>query len=50
MGLPVDRWKGENVATNEVCDILTLLGCIAEANVYGVKVPGNVLFYSLSQV
>ncbi|XP_070827788.1 long-chain fatty acid transport protein 2-like [Chaetodon trifascialis] len=34
------RWKGENVATTEVADILTLLDCIKEANVYGVEVPG----------
>ncbi|XP_054475176.1 long-chain fatty acid transport protein 2-like [Anoplopoma fimbria] len=35
------RWKGENVATNEVADIITLSDCIKEANVYGVKVPGQ---------
>ncbi|XP_030586852.1 very long-chain acyl-CoA synthetase-like [Archocentrus centrarchus] len=35
------RWKGENVATAEVADILTLADCIKEANVYGVKVPGQ---------
>ncbi|XP_037306263.2 long-chain fatty acid transport protein 2-like [Pungitius pungitius] len=34
------RWKGENVATNEVADILMLADCIKEANVYGVEVPG----------
>uniref|UniRef100_A0A3B3VG87 Long-chain-fatty-acid--CoA ligase n=1 Tax=Poecilia latipinna TaxID=48699 RepID=A0A3B3VG87_9TELE len=28
------RWKGENVATSEVADILTLAACILEANVY----------------
>ncbi|XP_031698487.1 very long-chain acyl-CoA synthetase-like, partial [Anarrhichthys ocellatus] len=33
------RWKGENVATNEVSDILTLSDCLKEANVYGVQVP-----------
>ncbi|KAL4613304.1 very long-chain acyl-CoA synthetase-like isoform X1 [Arapaima gigas] len=32
------RWKGENVATTEVSDILTMLDFIAEANVYGVEV------------
>ncbi|KAM6926878.1 long-chain fatty acid transport protein 2-like isoform 2-T2 [Lycodopsis pacificus] len=35
------RWKGENVATNEVVDVITLADCIKEANVYGVKVPGQ---------
>ncbi|KAI3371198.1 hypothetical protein L3Q82_023835 [Scortum barcoo] len=35
------RWKGENVATTEVADIITLVDCIREANVYGVEVPGQ---------
>uniref|UniRef100_A0A8K9V6Z3 long-chain-fatty-acid--CoA ligase n=1 Tax=Oncorhynchus mykiss TaxID=8022 RepID=A0A8K9V6Z3_ONCMY len=35
------RWKGENVATTEVADILTLIDFVQEANVYGVQVPGN---------
>ncbi|KAF7663750.1 hypothetical protein LDENG_00201990 [Lucifuga dentata] len=35
------RWKGENVATTEVSDILTAAECIKEANVYGVIVPGQ---------
>ncbi|XP_045894266.1 hsFATP2a_ACSVL_like domain-containing protein [Micropterus dolomieu] len=35
------RWKGENVATSEVADILTMAHCILEANVYGVKVEGH---------
>lgn len=35
------RWKGENVATNEVADILNMAECIQEANVYGVTVPGQ---------
>uniref|UniRef100_A0A3Q3RHL7 long-chain-fatty-acid--CoA ligase n=1 Tax=Mastacembelus armatus TaxID=205130 RepID=A0A3Q3RHL7_9TELE len=35
------RWKGENVATTEVADVITLADCIKEANVYGVKVPGQ---------
>uniref|UniRef100_A0A3Q4BDJ7 long-chain-fatty-acid--CoA ligase n=1 Tax=Mola mola TaxID=94237 RepID=A0A3Q4BDJ7_MOLML len=34
------RWKGENVSTAEVADILTLINCIKEATVYGVRVPG----------
>ena len=35
------RWKGENVATSEVADILTMSNCISEANVYGVNVEGK---------
>ncbi|XP_032368878.1 very long-chain acyl-CoA synthetase [Etheostoma spectabile] len=35
------RWKGENVATNEVSDILTISDCLKEASVYGVQVPGH---------
>lgn len=35
------RWKGENVATTEVADHLVMVDCVEEANVYGVKVPGN---------
>ncbi|XP_030622422.1 very long-chain acyl-CoA synthetase [Chanos chanos] len=35
------RWKGENVATTEVSDILSMAASIEEANVYGVKVPGH---------
>ncbi|XP_039867787.1 very long-chain acyl-CoA synthetase [Simochromis diagramma] len=35
------RWKGENVATTEVSDILTICDCLKEANVYGVQVPGH---------
>ncbi|KAM7414784.1 hypothetical protein PAMA_019546 [Pampus argenteus] len=35
------RWKGENVATSEVADILSMADCILEANVYGVKVEGH---------
>lgn len=34
------RWKGENVATTEVSEVLGLLEFIQEANVYGVTVPG----------
>ncbi|XP_053573409.1 long-chain fatty acid transport protein 2 [Bombina bombina] len=33
------RWKGENVATTEVSDILSLLTFIEEVNVFGVPVP-----------
>lgn len=35
------RWKGENVATTEVSDILSMVDCIEEANVYGVRVEGS---------
>ncbi|XP_028921607.1 very long-chain acyl-CoA synthetase [Ornithorhynchus anatinus] len=35
------RWKGENVATTEVADILGMVDFIQEANVYGVTVPGH---------
>ncbi|KAI5100467.1 very long-chain acyl-CoA synthetase [Silurus meridionalis] len=35
------RWKGENVATTEVADILSMVDCIEEANVYGVSVKGH---------
>ncbi|XP_017289525.1 very long-chain acyl-CoA synthetase [Kryptolebias marmoratus] len=34
------RWKGENVSTTEVSEVLGLLDFIQEANVYGVSVPG----------
>ena len=29
------------MATNEVSDIITMVSSITEANVYGVKVPGE---------
>ena len=35
------RWKGENVATSEVAEALGVVPGIAEANVYGVTVPGQ---------
>ncbi|KAI8612561.1 hypothetical protein BC830DRAFT_1136123 [Chytriomyces sp. MP71] len=34
------RWKGENVSTFEVAEVLTSFPAIVEANVYGVHVPG----------
>ncbi|XP_062340416.1 long-chain fatty acid transport protein 6 isoform X1 [Osmerus eperlanus] len=34
------RWKGENVATTEVSEILGSLEFLQEVNVYGVNVPG----------
>uniref|UniRef100_UPI00398F46C3 long-chain fatty acid transport protein 6 isoform X2 n=1 Tax=Pristiophorus japonicus TaxID=55135 RepID=UPI00398F46C3 len=33
------RWKGENVATTEVAEIIGMLDFVEEANVYGVTVP-----------
>ncbi|KAF4726681.1 hypothetical protein FOZ62_021465 [Perkinsus olseni] len=35
------RWKGENVSTTEVSEVVSQYPGIAEANVYGVKVPGE---------
>ncbi|KAF1583842.1 UNVERIFIED_CONTAM: Very long-chain acyl-CoA synthetase, partial [Eudyptes pachyrhynchus] len=35
------RWKGENVATTEVADIVGLVDFVEEVNVYGVPVPGH---------
>lgn len=35
------RWKGENVATSEVAEALSVFEGIEEANVYGVHVPGT---------
>ena len=34
------RWKGENVATNEVQDALGRFPAVESANVYGVAIPG----------
>jgi fatty-acyl-CoA synthase len=34
------RWKGENVSTTEVAEVMGVLSGIHEANVYGVEVPG----------
>jgi fatty-acyl-CoA synthase len=34
------RWKGENVATSEVAEVLATFPGLNEANVYGVEVPG----------
>ena len=35
------RWKGENVSTNEVAEVLSRVPGIATANVYGVPIPGT---------
>ncbi len=34
------RWKGENVATSEVAEAISVYPGISEVNVYGVAVPG----------
>ena len=34
------RWKGENVATSQVAEALSVVSGIKEVNVYGVSVPG----------
>jgi acyl-CoA synthetase (AMP-forming)/AMP-acid ligase II len=34
------RWKGENVSTNEVAEVLNGAAGVLETNVYGVSVPG----------
>jgi fatty-acyl-CoA synthase len=35
------RWKGENVATSEVAEVISGVGGVNEANIYGVEVPGT---------
>ncbi|MGB9369359.1 MAG: long-chain-acyl-CoA synthetase [Xanthobacteraceae bacterium] len=35
------RWKGENVATSEVAEAIAMFPSIADANVYGVAIPGT---------
>lgn len=35
-----NRWKGENVATTEVAQVVCGFPGIADVNVYGVEVPG----------
>ncbi len=34
------RWKGENVSTNEVAEVINAFAQVAESTVYGVVVPG----------
>ncbi len=34
------RWKGENVSTGEVAEVLSLCDGVKEANVYGVEIEG----------
>jgi fatty-acyl-CoA synthase len=35
------RWKGENVSTSEVSEVLHVFPGIRDANVYGVAIPGH---------
>ncbi|XP_077989528.1 long-chain fatty acid transport protein 2-like [Glandiceps talaboti] len=35
------RWKGENVSTNEVAQVIMAFSGVNEVNVYGVSVPGH---------
>ena len=35
------RWKGENVSTSEVAEVLSVCPGVKEANVYGVSVPNQ---------
>jgi len=35
------RWKGENVATSEVAEAISVFPGVLEANVYGVSIPGH---------
>ncbi|XP_070844918.1 long-chain fatty acid transport protein 6 [Chaetodon trifascialis] len=35
------RWKGENVSTTEVSEVLGLLDIFQEVNVYGATIPGH---------
>jgi fatty-acyl-CoA synthase len=35
------RWKGENVSTTEIAEVMGVFSGIREANVYGVEVPGH---------
>jgi fatty-acyl-CoA synthase len=35
------RWKGENVSTQEIADVLNRAPGVTETNVYGVAVPGE---------
>merc|ERR1712146_156341 len=35
------RWKGENVSTMEVSEVLSSFECVVDANVYGAQVPGK---------
>jgi hypothetical protein len=35
------RWKGENISTTEVAQVIGAIPIVADANVYGVPIPGH---------
>ena len=35
------RWRGENCSTNEIAEVLQQFPQLAQANVYGVQIPGT---------
>jgi fatty-acyl-CoA synthase len=35
------RWKGENVSTSEVAEVISVYPGVHDANLYGVEVPGS---------
>jgi len=35
------RWKGENVSTTEVTEVVSTFPGVSEVNIYGVEVPGH---------
>lgn len=35
------RWKGENVSTTEVANVVTGVSFLEDANIYGVTIPGH---------
>ena len=35
------RWKGENVSTIEVSNVVADVDWIEDANIYGVTIPGQ---------
>lgn len=37
-----NRWKGENVATLEVAEIIGMMDFVQEVNVYGVRVKSKI--------
>jgi hypothetical protein len=37
------RWKGENISTTEVSNVLTDIDFVVDACVYGVPIPGEQL-------
>jgi len=40
MSIDTFRWKGENVSTTEVSEIISTYSNITEVNIYGVQIPG----------